>query len=110
MSRRPRKRYYFSDSSIALDTIIAFIMGGMAIAIEIASVISSIATAGHVSGFVGLLLLIAVILSVVGFCFSRFAVKSEKGSLGSKRASSILNIFTALIPAVFLLMSLGSVQ
>ena len=106
MSRRRRKRYYFSDSSIALDTIIAFVMGGMALAIEIASVISSIATAGHVAGLVGLLLFIAVLLSVVGFCFSRFAVKSEKGSLGSKRASSILNIFTALIPVAFLVMSI----
>ncbi|MBR4514827.1 MAG: hypothetical protein IKO61_08090 [Lachnospiraceae bacterium] len=105
MSRRRRKRYYFSDSSIALDTIIAFAMGGLALAAEIGSVISSIATAGHVSGIVGLLLFIALILSVVGFLFSRFALKSEKGSLGGKRASSILNIFTALIPMVFLLMS-----
>ncbi len=105
MSRRRRKRYYFSDSSIALDTIIAFVMGGIALVIEIAAVIDSVATAGQVSGLIGLLLFIAVLLSVVGFLFSRFAVKSEKGSLGGKRASSILNIVTALIPLVFLLMS-----
>ena len=105
MSRRRIKKYYFSDSSIALDTIIAFSLSGIALVIEIASVINSIATAGHVDGLIGLLLFIAVWLSVVGFLFSRFAIKSEKGSLGGKRASSIMNIVTALIPLVFLLMS-----
>ena len=54
MSLFKKRRYYFTDSSFASDTIIADCMGGIALIIEVVSVIVSIATAGHVpENFVG---------------------------------------------------------
>ena len=50
-----KKKYYFSDDSIASDTIIAFVLGGISLVAEIAGVISSIRTKGNVSEFMGVL-------------------------------------------------------
>lgn len=55
-----KRRYYFTDSSFASDTIIADCMGGIALIIEVVSVIVSIATAGHVPEVFGLLYIIAI--------------------------------------------------
>ena len=66
MSLFKKRRYYFTDSSFASDTIIADCMGGIALIIEVVSVIVSIATAGHVPEVFGLLYIIAMLLSIVG--------------------------------------------
>ena len=100
-----RKRYYFSDESVASDTVIAFVMAGIALALELATVICSVKTAGHVPEICGLLILISVILSVVGEVFAQLAKKSQKGSLGSKRASALLCIVPFAVAIAFLILS-----
>lgn len=75
MSLFKKRRYYFTDSSFASDTIIADCMGGIALIIEVVSVIVSIATAGHVPEVFGLLYIIAMLLSIVGdLCTHGFTV------------------------------------
>ncbi len=100
-----RRRYYFSDESIASDTVIAFVMAGCALAMEIGTVICSVATAGHVPEICGMLVLIAIILSLVGEIFAQLAKKSQKGSLGSKRTSALLCLAPLAIAIAFLILS-----
>lgn len=103
MSLFKKRRYYFTDTSFAGDTIIADCMGGAALAIEIGGVIASVATAGHVPEAVGMLYLIALLLSVVGEIFARMGLKSQKGGVRGKRISIWLNIAAFLIPIVIVI-------
>ena len=99
-----RKRYYFSDESIASDTVIAFVLAGVALAMELGCVIASMVTAGHKPEIVGAFLFSALLLSVVGEIFAQLAKKSQKGSLGSKRASALLCLFAmAVVLAILFL-------
>ncbi len=93
-----RKRYYFSDSSIASDTVIAYILGGLSFITEVAGVITSIATKGHIPDIFALLYLCAVILSVVGIFFASLGKKAQEGGEKGKRFSVALNIVTLIIP------------
>lgn len=102
--QRRRKPYYFTDDSVASDTVISFCMGGLALLFELIAVIASVKTAGHVPGIIGVMLLSALILSVVGFIFARFSLKSQKGSLGSKRTSALVCILGFVIVLVFLIL------
>ena len=43
-----KKKYYFSDDSVASDTIIAFVLGSISLIIEFAGVFASIKTGGNV--------------------------------------------------------------
>lgn len=99
-----KRRYYFTDSSFAGDTIIAYCMSGVAFAIEIAGIIASIASAGHVPEAFGMLYLCAMLLSVVGEIFARFGLKSQKGGVRGKRVSVWMNIVSFLIPVVIILL------
>ena len=99
-----RKRYYFSDESVASDTVISFCMGGTALAIYLGCVITSVVTAGHVPEICGVLLLAAVILTVVGEIFAQLSKKSLKGSLGSKRASAIFCGIVLLLALLLLIL------
>ncbi len=93
-----KKKYYFSDDSIASDTIIAFILGGVSFIAEIIGIISSIRTKGNVSEFIGVLYACAILLSVCGVAFAWFGFGAEEGGVKSKRWSISLNIFTLLVP------------
>ncbi|MDD6327242.1 MAG: hypothetical protein Q4D54_00995 [Eubacteriales bacterium] len=101
-----KKPYYFSDSSVASDTIIAFVMGGISLAIELASVVISFATLGHVPDIFGTLYLCAFILSVVGEIFAWLGNKAQEGGVKGKRVSIALNILTMLVPIWILLRGL----
>lgn len=93
-----KKKYYFSDDSISSDTIIAFILGGISFAAELAGIISSVRTKGNVSEFMGVLYACAILLSLCGIAFAWFGMNDEKGGVKSKRWSLSLNIFTLLVP------------
>ncbi len=93
-----KRRYYFSDSSIASDTIIAFVMGGIALTIELSCIIASISTKGHVPPFCGMLFLCAIILAVVGEIFAWLGNKAQEGGVKGKRISIALNFLALIIP------------
>ena len=103
MSLFKKRRYYFTDSSFASDTIIADCMGGIALIIEVVSVIVSIATAGHVPEVFGLLYIIAM-LSIVGEIFARMGLQSQKGGVRGKRISIWLNIVSFVVPVIIILL------
>mgnify|MGYP001055153981 FL=1 len=104
MSLFKKRRYYFTDSSFASDTIIADCMGGIALIIEVVSVIVSIATAGHVPEVFGLLYIIAMLLSIVGEIFARMGLQSQKGGVCGKRISIWLNIVSFVVPVIIILL------
>ena len=80
-----KRRYYFTDTSIAVDTVIAYIMAATAIIIEISGVICSIATRGHAPELFGL------------------GNKAEEGGVRGKRVSILLNIIALIIPLVIII-------
>lgn len=99
-----RRRYYFSDSSMASDTIIAFVLGGISLLAEISGVISSIATKGNVPSIFALLYVCAMVLSVTGAIFALIGMKAQKGGVKEKRFSVGLNVFTFLLPIIILIL------
>lgn len=106
MSIFKKRRYYFTDSSIASDTIIAFVMGGIALTTEIACIIASISTKGHVPPFCGMLFLCAIILAVVGEIFAWLGNKAQEGGVKGKRISIAINIIALIIPVWIIFLSL----
>lgn len=96
MSIFKKRRYYFSDTSVASDTIIAYAMCGVAIAMEISGIVASIVTKGNVSALFGILYICAMLLSVVGEIFAWLGKKAEEGGETGKRVSIILNILAFL--------------
>lgn len=100
-----RKRYYFSDSSVASDTIIAYVLGGLAFAAETSGVIASIVTKGHIPAIFAMLYICAVLLAVVGIFFAVLGKKAQEGGEKGKRFSLMLNVFTAVLP--FLIIIVG---
>ena len=106
MSIFKKKRYYFSDSSIASDTVIALVMGAIALIIEISGVMASIITKGHTPAIFGTLYLCAIILAVVGEIFAWIGNAAQEGGALGKRVSIIFNI-VALLVIVWILI-LGS--
>ena len=98
MSIFKKKPYYFSDSSIAVDTVIALIMGGIALVVEIAGIVASIVTKGHTPAIFGTLYLCAIILAIVGELFAWFGNNAQEGGAFGKRVSIILNIVALVIP------------
>ncbi|MGN0436648.1 MAG: hypothetical protein ACI4D8_08470 [Wujia sp.] len=95
--RIKRNRYYFTDTSIALDTVIAFIMGGLSLLIELVGIVASFVTRGHVHEIFGTLYLCAILMTLVGIIFGRLAYKEEEGGVRSKRLSVALNILSVII-------------
>ena len=93
-----KRRYYFTDSSFASDTIIADCMGGIALIIEVVSVI------GHVPEVFGMLYIIAMLLSIVGEIFARMGLQSQKGGVRGKRISIWLNIVSFVVPVIIILL------
>lgn len=98
---KKRNRYQFTDSSVAVDTIISFVMAGISILIELAAVINSIASKGHIHDIFGTLFIIVILLSVVGECFAWFGMRDLKGGVKSKRISVALNIFSLVVMIAF---------
>ncbi len=92
-----KRPYYFSDSSIASDTVLAFVMGGISLVIEIAGIITSFATFGHVPDIFGTLCLCALILSIVGLVFAFLGKKAQEGGVKGKRMSVIVNVLSLVI-------------
>lgn len=99
-----KRRYYFTDTSIAVDTVIAYIMASVALIIEISGVICSIATRGHAPEIFGLLYIVAIILSVVGEIFAMWGNKAEEGGVRGKRISILLNIISLIIPLAIIIL------
>ena len=93
-----KRRYRFTDSSIAIDTVIAFTMGGISLGVELAGIIASIVTKGNVHAFFAVLYLCAMILSLVGEFFAWLGLREQKGGMIGKRFSIVLNMVTFLIP------------
>lgn len=104
MSLFKKRRYYFTDSSFAGDTIIAYCMSAVALIIEIAGIVASIASAGHVPEVFGMLYLCAMLLSVVGEVFARFGLKSQKGGVRGKRVSVWMNLVSFFIPVAIIIL------
>ncbi|MBE5943447.1 MAG: hypothetical protein E7258_00845 [Lachnospiraceae bacterium] len=102
MSLFKKRRYYFTDSSVASDTIIALVMGGIALMIEVAGIVTSIATKGHVPEVFGVLILCSIILAVVGEIFAWIGNKAQEGGVKGKRVSIVINIL-ALVIAVWII-------
>lgn len=98
-----RRRYYFSDSSMASDTIIAFVLGGISLLAEISGIISSIVTKGNVSGVFAMMDVCAMVLSFTGIIFALIGFKAQKGGVKEKRISLALNIVTILLPIIIIL-------
>lgn len=92
-----KKRYYFSDDSIASDTIISDVMGGISLLIELVGIISSFVTRGKVHEIFGTLYLCAAILTFVGIVFGYLGYKSQEGGVKSKRISLLINIISGII-------------
>lgn len=103
MSLFKKRRYYFSDTSIAVDTVIAYIMAAVAFVIEVSGVICSIATKGHAPEIFGLLYIIAIILSIVGEIFAQWGNKAEQGGVRGKHVSIVVNIVTLIIPLAIII-------
>lgn len=99
-----KRRYYFTDTSIAVDTVIAYIMAAAALLIELSGIICSIATRGHAPELFGLLYIIAIILSVVGGIFAMWGNKAEEGGVRGKRISILLNIISFVIPLAIIIL------
>lgn len=101
-----KRRYYFTDSSFALDTIISYCMAGVSLAIELAAVIASIKTKGHVPDVFGMLFVVAILLSVVGEAFAWFGMQEQKGGVRGKRVSVALNLVSLAIPIIIIIFGL----
>lgn len=93
-----KKKYYFSDDSIASDTVIAFVLGGISLVAELVGIISSVKTKGNVPEFMGVLYVCAILLSICGIAFAWFGFGAEEGGVKSKRWSLSLNVLTLLVP------------
>ena len=93
-----KKKYYFSDDSIASDTIIAFVLGGVSFIIELSGVFASVKTGGNVPEIIGVLYACAILLSICGISFAWIGFNAEEGGVKGKRFSLFLNIFTLLVP------------
>lgn len=92
-----KRRYYFSDDSIASDTIIAFVLGIISLIIEISSIIISFATKGHVPSIYGTLYLCAIIMSFTGLIFAGLGYKAFEGGLKSKWFSVMVNVVALIV-------------
>ena len=82
-----KRRYYFSDTSVAVDTVIALIMGGISLFIELLGIIASVITKGYAPDIFGTLYMCAIILSVVGEIFAWFGNNAQEGGAKGKRIS-----------------------
>ncbi len=98
-----KRRYYFTDSSFASDTIIAYVLGGIALTVEVTGVIFSIATKGHTPAIFGTLYLCAILLAIVGEIFAYLGNKAQEGGVKGKRISILLNILALVIPACIII-------
>lgn len=101
-----KKRYYFSDDSVAADTVVAFVLAVLSALIEISSVVVTMATRGNVPPVYGILYICAIIMSLMGIIFGRLSYKAEEGGMKSKRTSVIMNLFTLLFAALILILGL----
>ncbi|MBQ8412655.1 MAG: hypothetical protein IJX12_03485 [Lachnospiraceae bacterium] len=99
-----KRRYYFTDSSIASDTVIALVMGAIALIIELSGIVASIITAGNTPEIFGTLYLIAIILAVVGEIFAWIGNNAQEGGVLGKRISIGLNIIAMLVIVWILLL------
>ena len=99
-----KRRYYFTDSSIASDTIIALVMGGISLFVEIIAIILSIGTGGHVPDIFGMLLLCAFLLSIVGEIFAWIGNKAQEGGVTGKRISIVINIISLVVLVVIVVL------
>lgn len=93
-----KRRYYFTDKSIALDTVIAFILSGIALLIEISGVVFSVATKGKTPDIFATLYVCAIVLSIVGIIFARYGRKAQEGGVNSKRLSTFLAVLSLILP------------
>ena len=97
-----KRRYYFTDDSIASDTVIAFVTSGLALSIELLGVIWSIATAGNVPDIFGSLYLCAIVLSLCAIFFALLGNKAEKGGVKGKRVSIGLSLLALVLPLLII--------
>lgn len=93
-----KRRYYFTDKSIAIDTVIAFSLGGVALATELAGICVSIATKGHTPEIFAVLYICSFILSIVGFVFAGYGKMAQEGGVRSKRWSHVVCGLAFIIP------------
>lgn len=101
-----KRRYYFTDTSIATDTVIAFVMGGLSLMIELSAIIVSIATKGNVAPIFGILYICAFVMSVTGEIFAWLGNKAQEGGVKGKRISIALNIISLAIPVWIIFMGI----
>lgn len=95
-----KRKYYFTDGATASDTIIAFVIAGLCLAVELVGFIASIMTKGNVPEVFGTLYLCAVVLSITGILFGIFGHRAQEGGVAGKRMSIFLNIVALVVPVV----------
>ena len=101
-----RRRYHFTDKSIAVDTVISFVLGIIALTIEISGVAASVISKGHVSEIYGVLYVCAFICGISGLIYARFGLKAQEGGGASKRWSHVVNIIAVIVPLVMIISGL----
>ena len=100
-----KKKYYFSDDSIASDTVIAFVLGTVALVTELSGVIASVYTKGNTPKIFAMLYMCAFLLAFCGVIFAGLGFKAQEGGVKSKRWSVFLNGFAIALPVVVLLLN-----
>ncbi|MBR1816998.1 MAG: hypothetical protein IJ763_09895 [Lachnospiraceae bacterium] len=100
-----KKKYYFSDDSIASDTVIAFVLGGVALIMEFSGIIASVYTKGNTPKLFAMLYMCAFLLALCGVIFAGLGFKAQEGGVKSKRWSVFLNALTLALPVVVLLLN-----
>ena len=98
-----KRRYYFTDKSIAIDTVIAFILSGIALLIEILGVVFSIASKGKTPEIFATLYVCAIVLAIVGIIFAGYGRKAQEGGVSSKRISTLLSVLALVIPVAIVI-------
>lgn len=96
--RRRRRKYSYTDGAVASDTVIAFVIAGLCLGVEVVGYIASIITRGNVPDIFGTLYLCAVILSATGMLFGIFGHRAQEGGVSAKRMSIILNLVGFVVP------------
>jgi len=97
-----KKKYRFADDLIAKDTMISFIFTGLALLIILGVVIASAATGGKLSDKIGVLLLMAGVMSLTGLIFGGLSFKVVEGDNNAKRLSVLLSLVAiALLVVLF---------
>lgn len=96
-----KKAYKFTDDSIASDTIIAYVMGGLAIIFVTIAIISSFVTRGNIPRMVAVLPVCGIVMSATALFFAITGLKAPEGGVTGKRISIAFSVFSLILSLYF---------